>query len=96
MKPIEIEASTVTYAVVTRLTRPLKCTLQFQKLTDTCMQQVAYEALLQNQCTELDLSGNKFTDVGVAILAPSLSTNQVRINNSSRLYRFLSFMYFCI
>ncbi len=83
-----MEIPTPTNYTVNEPVPVLKWSLEFQKLTDACMPQVAYEALLRTSCTHLDLSANKLTDDGIAVLASNLTTNQVRIN--IRLYAVLS------
>ncbi|CAF1346597.1 unnamed protein product [Adineta steineri] len=46
-----------------------------RKITDTDIQRIINEALIQQQCTELNLSKNKITHEGAAVLAKALRTN---------------------
>ncbi|CAF1166408.1 unnamed protein product [Adineta steineri] len=52
-----------------------------QEITDTDIQRIINEALIQQQCTELDLSHNKITHEGAAVLAKALRTNTINSNN---------------
>ncbi len=49
-----------------------------ENITDADIQRIINEAFVQKQCTELDLSYNKITHNGAAILAKTLQNNEVR------------------
>ena len=56
----------------------VKISYQSKKITDTDITRVIKEALIQQQCTELDLSWNQITHEGAAILCRALRDNTVR------------------
>ncbi|CAF1212862.1 unnamed protein product [Adineta steineri] len=51
---------------------------QGREITDGDVQRIINEALVQQQCTELNLSKNEITDEGAEMLAKALRTNTVR------------------
>ena len=70
----------------TKPTTPyLQISYQSKKITDSDISRVIKEALIQQQCTELDLSQNKITHDGAAILSRALRDNTVR----NRSYSFI-------
>ncbi|CAF4740183.1 unnamed protein product [Rotaria sp. Silwood1] len=58
--------------------QPVKVSYQSQNITDADIQRIIKEAIVQQQCTELDLSWNKITHEGATILAKELRNNTVR------------------
>ena len=52
-----------------------RVTLRKQNLTDDDMGIVVREAVIRNQCREIDLSFNKMTSVGASIIAKALENN---------------------
>jgi hypothetical protein len=57
---------------------PVELSYQSKKLTDTDMERVVNEALTEKKCTKLDLSYNKITHEGAAIVAGTTYNNNVR------------------
>jgi hypothetical protein len=49
-----------------------------ERLTDADMKRVMQEALIEKRCMSLDLSRNKITHTGVAIIAKAIESNRVR------------------
>ena len=57
---------------------PVKLSYSEKRLVDADMQHVMHEALVEKRCTNLDLSQNKITEEGAAILAKAIQNNKVR------------------
>jgi hypothetical protein len=57
-----------------------------KNITDADIQRIINEAFVQKQCTELNLSFNKITHEGAAILAKTLRNNEVRKLYYSSIY----------
>ncbi|CAF4978237.1 unnamed protein product [Rotaria socialis] len=64
-------------AMIANMTLPVKLSYTFQQLTDAHMERVIRETFQKNARIELDLTGNRITDVGAAFLAQALQQNQV-------------------
>ncbi|CAF2712952.1 unnamed protein product [Rotaria sp. Silwood2] len=56
----------------------VKVSYKEKQITDEDIERVIKEALIQQQCIELDLLSNKITHTGAAILAKALRNNTVR------------------
>ncbi|CAF4716067.1 unnamed protein product, partial [Rotaria sp. Silwood2] len=55
--------------------QPVKVSYESKNITDADIQRVIKEAIVQQQCTDLDLSGNKITAEGAVMLAKALRNN---------------------
>jgi Ran GTPase-activating protein (RanGAP) involved in mRNA processing and transport len=58
--------------------RKVEVVLSAKGLTDSDMQRIVQEAIIEQQCTVLNLSSNKITHEGVSIIAEALRNNTVR------------------
>ncbi|CAF4189089.1 unnamed protein product [Rotaria sordida] len=56
---------------------PVKISYESKNITDADIKRIIQEAIVQQQCTELNLSNNKITHEGAAILAKELRNNTV-------------------
>ena len=56
-----------------------KIYLYQQELTDRDMEIVIQEGMIDKQCKELYLGSNKFTSIGISILADSLNNNNQKL-----------------
>ena len=66
--------------------QPIKVSYQSKNITDAEIQRVIKEALVQQQCTDLNLSWNTIKHEGAAALAKALQNNTVRIFPYSSIY----------
>ena len=57
---------------------PVELSYSYEGLCDADMQRVMHEALLEKQCTSLNLSGNQITHEGAVIIAKAIQNNKVR------------------
>ncbi|CAF5038961.1 unnamed protein product, partial [Rotaria sp. Silwood1] len=55
--------------------QPVKVSYSQKNITDADIPRIIKEAIVQQQCTELDLWGNKITHEGAAMLAKELRNN---------------------
>ncbi|CAF2723802.1 unnamed protein product [Rotaria sp. Silwood2] len=58
--------------------QPVKVSYESKNITDADIQRVIKEAIVQQQCTDLNLSWNKITAEGAVMLAKALRNNTVR------------------
>ena len=73
----EVQPRFPTIASLPTSTSPVKVSYSSKKLTDNDIPGVIKEALQQKQCTILDLSFNRITDEGAALLSKALKHNEV-------------------
>lgn len=59
---------------------PLKISYAERHITDADMEHIIKEALIEQECTELDLRSNRITHAGAEIVANALRDNRVRIS----------------
>lgn len=56
----------------------VKISYREKQITDADVERISNEALVKQKCTELDLSYNRITLAGAAILAKALQSTKVR------------------
>ena len=75
----EVEPRFPNIAFVPSLTiKPVKIPYSCERLTDNEIPRIIKEALEQQQCTKLDLFGNRMTHEGAALLTKALKSNKLR------------------
>ena len=75
----EVEPRFSTIASLPTSTSPVKVSYSSKELTDNDIPRVIKELLQQKQCTILDLSCNRITDEGAALLSKALKHNEVSL-----------------
>ena len=75
----EVEPRFPTIASLPMSTSPVKVSYKRKNLTDNDIPRVIKQALQQKQCIMLDLSLNRMTHEGAALLSKALKDNEVSL-----------------